>query len=89
MLAVAVDLSQEVISVLARVDEAGLHGAADAQVERQLTTRAPARDASASVSSVEPSSTTSASNAGRCLRSASTTPTIVAALVVGRDDSQI
>ena len=36
VLAVAVDLREEVIAVLARVHEAGLHGAADTQVERQL-----------------------------------------------------
>ena len=49
MLAVAVDLDHVVVAVLQRVDEARLHGAADAEVERRRRTRAPARSAHCAV----------------------------------------
>ena len=41
VLAVAVDLNGDLVAVLVRVDVAGLHRAADAEVERQPQHRAP------------------------------------------------
>ena len=64
VLAVAVDLHRALVAVVERVPEAGVHGAADAEVERQVDDRTPARSATSAVPSVEPSSTTTTSSSG-------------------------
>ena len=85
MLAVAVDLGHVVVVVLVRVDETGLDGAADAEVERQPDHRSRRpRLRPLPVSSVEPSSITTTSNSGARSRSDRTTlPTVAASLYAG------
>ena len=74
VLAVAVEPHREPEAVLERVAEAGLHGAADPEVERQADhVRAALLRATAAVRSTEPSSTTTISSSGSKARISSIT----------------
>ena len=74
VLAVAVDAHGDVVVVLEREREAGLHGTADAEVERQAQRRTrPSRPRRSAVRSLEPSSITTTSRPGSNARSSSMT----------------
>ena len=74
VLAVAVDAHGELVALLPGVAEAGLDGAADAEVERQPEhVRAARPRATSAVRSVEPSETTTTSRPGSNARSSSST----------------
>ena len=88
VLSVAVDLHREVETVIARVLIAGLHRAADAEIEREPDDVASARTASAAVPSVEPSSITMTRISGSTARISSTTDPIDACFVVRGDDGE-
>ena len=79
VLPVAVDLHGDVIAVLERELIAGLHGAADPEVERVADDPRAAAAARRPVSSVEPSSTTTTSNSGACRRISLTVPAMAPA----------
>ncbi len=79
MLAVAVHLDHVVVPVLEREDEAGLNRAADAEVEGQPEHPRSGVASELAVASVEPSSITTTSKRGTCLRRDAITDAIVSA----------